>query len=310
MRVSEARLDRPSGVEERLARPMFALAALFLVLVAVVIHVNRTSPKSLADSTVARGALVTLGLLWPVFVIEGVVRFRLVPPERRTRRMLAATVATILIPPLRLAAPSSTRPGFLWLPWAGWQKIGFDLNKTLQRCFAGPMFVIALLILPVLAVEYFWADAVQTYPVLKIALGAGASVIWLAFATEFIIRFSAAEKKLNYAVANWVDIAVVLLPALEFLPFLRILQATRIMRLNTLARMAKYYRLYGLAGKGWQGLVVLELLQRSVSRSPEARLSRLRGRLEEKREEIRELEREVDYYRRRIEAIERERSGR
>jgi len=109
-----------------------------------------------------------------------------------------------------------------------------------------------------------------------------------------------------YALNQWVDLAVVLLPLVEFLPFLRVLRATRIMRLQNLTRMAKYYRLYGLAGKGWRGLVVLQLIWSLFSRSREARLSLLKGNLEENREQIQELEREADYYRRRIEALEKE----
>jgi hypothetical protein len=158
-------------------------------------------------------------------------------------------------------------------------------------------------------VEYFWADAVEGSPALRTALGISLSVIWIAFTVEFIIRCSAAEKKFGYAMENWLDLAIVLLPALEFMPFLRVLRATRVMRLKTIMRMAKYYRLYGLAGKGWRGLVVLELIRRWFSRSPDAHVSRLKSHLEGKLEEIRELEREADYYRRKIQEAEAELEG-
>ena len=64
------------------------------------------------------------------------------------------------------------------------------------------------------------------------------------------------------------------------------------MRLDTLARFGKYYRLYGVAGKGWRGLVVIQLIRHMFSRSPEAQTAWLQSQLESKEEEMRELERE------------------
>jgi hypothetical protein len=304
--MTESGRDRRRALEDWLARPMFALAALFLVLVAAAIYLARSSREAIWNQPAAQIVVAGLLLLWPLFMVEGLLRFYLTPRNHRNRKALALSLVVALLPPARMAAHSPTRPDHIWLPWLGWQQVDFDLNKTLERFFRGPMFFMALMILPVLAVEYFWSDAVEAYPLLRTVLGISTSVIWLAFATEFVIRFSAAEKKMAYALNQWVDLAVVLLPLVEFLPFLRVLRATRIMRLQNLTRMAKYYRLYGLAGKGWRGLVVLQLIWSLFSRSREARLSLLKGNLEENREQIQELEREADYYRRRIEALEKE----
>lgn len=292
--------------EDRLAKPMFVLSLLFLIGIAAAIYLTRASEEMRWRWFPVQVVLGGLLLMWPVFVVEAIVRFYLGPPARRDWRSLAVCLAGGLLPPLRMAAHSRTRRDHLWLPWMGWREIDFDLQKTLERSFTGPMLLMALLTLPVLAVEYFWADAVAAYPLLRTVLGVGIGLIWVSFTTEFLIRLSAAEKKIGYAVNHWVDLAVVLVPTLEFLPFLRILRVTRLMRLEKLARIAKYYRLYGLAGKGWRGLVVLRLLQWLWNRSPEARLSRLKGQLEDKHNEIRELEREVDYYRRRIAEVEQE----
>lgn len=304
--VSEGRSDRRKAVEDRLAAPMFWLALAFLVVVAAATHLARASEETTWDWLPLRIVLGVLLLLWPVFSVEAVVRFFLGPPDCRTWKTWGRCLAVGLLPPLRMAAHSRTRPDHLWLPWMGWRKIDFDLQKTLERIFSGPMFFMALLILPVLAIEYFWSDAVAAYAPLRTGLRIGIGFIWIAFATEFVIRISVAEKKLGYAFNHWVDLAVVLLPMVEFMPFLRVLRVTRLMRLERLARIAKYYRLYGLAGKGWRGLVVLQMIQRLMSRSPKARLSRLKGQLEDKQEEIHELEREADYYRRRIRTAEEE----
>lgn len=302
--MTQEKSDRRRRIEDRLAAPMFWLAMAFLVLIAAVINLVRVSEEATWEWLPVRIAAGCLLLLWPVFLTEAAVRFFLGRPEQRSWKSLLRCLAVGLLPPLRMAAQSRTRPGRLWLPWMGWREIDFDLQKTLERVFSGPMFVMAMLILPVLAIEYFWSDAVETYPPLRTGLGIGIGLIWIAFATEFIIRISVADSKFGYVVNHWVDAAVVLLPTLEFMPFLRVLRVTRLMRLQRLARIAKYYRLYGVAGKGWRGLVVLQTIQRLMSRSPEARLSRLKGQLEEKQEEIRDLQREADYYRRRIRAAE------
>lgn len=304
--LSDQTNDRRQELEDKLAKPMFGLSLLFLAGAAAAIYLGRTSNGAAANLPGARIALMGMLLLWPVFLTEAVVRYFLVPPVRRSWKDLFHGLAIGLLPPLRLAAHGRVRRGCVWLPWMGWRRIDFDLQKDLERGFSGPMFLMALLILPVLAVEYFWADAVSANSLLRTGLGIGVGVIWIAFTIEFVIRISVAEKKVAYAFNHWIDLAVVLLPMVEFMPFLRVFRVTRLMRLERLARIAKYYRLYGVAGKGWRGVVALRLIQRLMSRSPGARISRLKAALEDKQEEIDDLERELDYYRRRIEAAEQE----
>jgi len=295
--------SRGEAWEGRLAQPMLVLSGLFLVLLSAVIHWGQ--PQT-AES-IAEPPWILLGglaVLWPVFVGESAARFFLAPRGRRTWRTAGYLLTTSLFPPLRLAGRSVTRPDHLWLPWRGWQEADFDLEKDLEQVFSGPMLFMAFMILPILAVEYFWSQAVETSPVLRAVLSISVGVIWIAFTGEFMIRISAAQRKLGYAFDHWVDLAVVLLPTLSFLPFLRVLQATRLMRLDTLARFGKYYRLYGLVGKGWRGLVTLQLIRHLLSRSPQARVTWLKSQLQSKHQEMQHLERELDYYRRKIEALE------
>jgi hypothetical protein len=302
--VKDHQTEKHRDWEDRLARPMFVLAMLFLMLLAGVIHrANHFAEAGWGtpDAWILFGGLA---LLWPLFVVEAILRVFLL--DRRTWKPVAICLAPAVFPPLRMGARSVTRADTMWLPWMGWGKVDFDLQKTLERVFTGPMLVMALMILPVLAIEYFWAAAVERHPPLRVALAFSVAVIWIAFTTELIIRISAAEGKIAYAFNHWVDLAVVLLPTVEFMPFLRVLRVTRVMRLDSLARLAKYYRLYGLAGKGWRGMMVLQVIHRLFNRSPEARLSRLRSHLEDKQDEMRDIEREMDYYRRRIETVERE----
>jgi hypothetical protein len=284
---------------------MFVLAFLFLMFLAGLIHRSRDFEAADWDGLEARLIVGGLLVLWPIFLIEAAVRLALHRRGWRSPGALAACLAAGLLPPLRLGTRSATQPEQMWLPGLSWQQADFDLQKKLEHFFSLPMMLMAFLILPVLVVEYAWAQALEDKPALRTVLSVGISLIWFSFTVEFIIRISAADRRGAYAFDHWIDLAVVLLPVLEFLPFLRVVRLTRVMRMESLMAWVKYYRLYGLAGKGWRGLVALQLIHRLISRSPESQLVRLLAQLEGKEKERRELDREIDYYRRKIEALRR-----
>jgi len=295
--------ERRETIERRLAKPMFVLAFVFLLFLAGVIHRVRDFGTADWDTTeiwVLAGGLL---LIWPIFAVEAVLRWSLAPPQRRGRKAVLACLLTCLLPPLRMGARSVMDPSRMWLPRLGWQQVDFDLQKTLERALGVPLLLMALMIVPILTVEYVWAAAIEASPVLRLILAIAISIIWIAFATEFIVRISAADTKWGYAFSHWVDLAVVLLPMFEFMPFLRVVRLTRLMRLETVMAWVKYYRLYGLAGKGWRGFVLLQLIHRLLHRTPEAELTRLMMQMESKEGERRELDREIDYYRRKIAAL-------
>jgi len=157
-----------------------------------------------------------------------------------------------------------------------------------------PMLFVALMILPILGIEFFWAKYVAELPSLALALDLGTAVIWLAFAGEFIVMSALAENKLVYVARHWINLAIILLP---FLAFLRSFQFMRLLRLGRATKVLKVYRLRGLGLRAWQGLVALELVERTLHRSPEARIRHLKRRLADK-------EREAELLRNRIQEIE------
>jgi hypothetical protein len=295
--VDSAQTDGPRDWEDRLAEPIFYLAVVFLVLLSGLIreghHVNAGTPADML--WLYLGGIL---LMWPVFLAEGMLRVSLLPPTERSPKRIALTLGPSLLPPLRMAVRGVRRPDQLWLPGLGWHVVDYDLSKTLELFFSVPMMFMALLILPVLAVEYYWHHwlaPMESEPLLRAFLDVCISVIWIAFTAEFIIRMAAAESRWQYALAHWLDLAVVVLPMVEFLPFLRVV------RLTALTQLSKYYRIYGVAGKGWRAFLVLEVLQRLTRHST---VSRLRGELDAKVEEAQELQREIDYYERKIAQLE------
>ncbi|MCZ6834890.1 MAG: hypothetical protein O7G85_03880 [Planctomycetota bacterium] len=102
------------------------------------------------------------------------------------------------------------------------------LRKHVDRRFHWPMIVLALLMLPLLVVELLVPDkSLWLWWVCWSAM----TLIWFAFLIEFVVKITIAECRLEYAKRNWLDIFIILLPALRPL---RIASITRTSRLFTL----------------------------------------------------------------------------
>src|SRR5262245_54574384 len=171
-----------------LAKVMFWLAFLHLLLLAGVIHrVHRPEVTQFEVWIMAGGLLA----LWPVIAIETwvavLIRDWVVRPLRPT---LIRAIAITLVPPLRMGMPDPWT-GWLWLPRWGWVERGQCLEDRLDRTFHKPMLVFAVLIFPVLALEYLRVVEARTSPALALTLHLSVAVIWVAFATEFAIKVSA-----------------------------------------------------------------------------------------------------------------------
>lgn len=278
------------------ARLMFGLALTFLVLTAGIVHRGTSGTITHADHQ--HISLVLLAL-WPVFLLEaawGVLRR---DRSRPLRPVLRQTLLVCALPPFRMGLTDS-RTGLIWVPRIGWHEPGKELSERLEHAFAGPMVLVALMILPVLGLEYLRAEEVRATPWLAVAVDAGVAVIWVAFAAEFVLKASAHLKPLKFAKDNWLDLAIVLLPLLEFVlakwrgaPLARLLRAGQALSPEQLARMERLYRLRGVAAEGWHALLLLNFVARLLGQTPERRLARVRERIAELQEEIVELEKDA-----------------
>lgn len=282
----------PGRLETNVARFMFWFSLLFLTFVAGAIHrVGRDLGAEWEQWVI----LVGLAVTWPVFIIESCLRFHYwglagLPRGQRIGTFLLGC----LIPPTRLCFHSYTQPDLLWLPRRGWSPVTKVLRKDLERFFSIPMIVIALMILPLLALEYVWADHLRYNLGLELVLDIGTSIIWLAFTIEFITMMTVAQSKIRHCLHNWMDLAIVVLPILEGLPILRLLRLTRVMKLQQLTRLGRLYRLRGLLLKTWRAILVLQVIQRLLGRNIEKRLVRLKELQAAKEEELGELRKEIE----------------
>ena len=324
--------NRANEFDLRLAKPMFGLSILFLVLIAALIVLWVDIPRvellaaeidqvvdagntdggavlesSASSSSVDEIPVGTLHLgdycvwallaLWPLFWIEFAYKLRTHDHSQRSffpKRIFDCLIC--VCPPLRLAAPNYNYDGKIWLPGLNWQKPGKPLSRRLEKTFGPPMLLIALFILPVLLVEFGLKDVVDSNFAVRLTLHICTGLIWCAFAIEFLIMICATDRKLAYVKKNWLDLAIILLPLISFLRSLRAVRAFRLAKfakVQQLAKLGRVYRLRGLMTKALKALMLFEFLHRLLRITPAKKLAKLKSQRADRLEELEELDYEI-----------------
>ncbi len=205
---------------------------------------------------------------------------------------------TIPLPPLRMMMPRFTASEWLWLPSMGWSKKNHALFSKLRHDFSTPMIIIALLIIPLVLIDFRFQEQVQAFiPNIKLYLEMGQAFIWVAFAFEFMLMISVTDEKIPYCAQNWMDLIIILLPLVYFLRTLRVFRAFQgVARIQQLGRL---YRLRSTMTKMRQALVLAEAIKRLMHPNPESQLKGLQKKLRRHRRDHKLIEEEV------IKAVER-----
>ncbi|MCP4199048.1 MAG: hypothetical protein GY762_18030 [Proteobacteria bacterium] len=260
---------------------MSALALLFLIVTAFTLHHIEKDPLNVELNQTLKWLFLLIWLPMLVEAAEGFWR-----QGDYSSRSVMRLLLLCLVPPYRLALSPYPASSCVWFPKLGWRRVDDSFYEELDRAFSIPMLLMALLILPILAVEIFWAKQAQSYPAIMIALDSCIVLIWLAFTIEFIVMSTVAKNKLTYVVRHWINLVIILLPLLAFLRGIWFLRA---LRLGKVGKALKVYRLRGLGMRAWQGIVVLELIELVLYRDPEARLAHRKKKLEKQDQEMARL---------------------
>ncbi len=253
------------------------------------------APRVLRDQ-IERLVVMLMLVIWPFVVLESVFHWFIRPWDKATRKYHWFGFLFCVCPALRMCARSPELGDRLWLHGWGWRQANKRLRRRLERKFSVPMIIIALMIMPILIAEFFLKAQVAQYAWLRLLLHVGTGVIWFAFAFEFILMVSVAEKKLAYCKKHWIDLAIILLPLISFLRSMRVLRATRaakLMRIPKLTKLARMYRLRGTAVKAIQALVLLDVSQRLLSNDPQRSIEKLQTRLDELEDEAKQVRRKI-----------------
>jgi len=194
--------------------------------------------------------------------------------------------------------------GQFWLPGLAWQAPSRSLSLQLARRFNNPMLLIALLILPILLLEFGFRTTVEKHSWLTILIHLSTGFIWCAFAYEFIVMVSATNQKLAYIKKNWIDLAIILIPLVSFLRSVKVLRIARLARLQKLAKLSRVYRMRGLGMKAFRALMLLQFINKLIGMTPQKQLAKLKREHAVKSEELAELEADIAVLQRSIDNTE------
>lgn len=310
--------DLRRAVAEYTAPIMFAVSLVFLMCQAVLVvilvdmpnfseHAGAAIDPSSSTSGWLREIASTNGfelavydlsvsllwILWPIVVVEAFCHWLSRPWDQQTRKLHLFGLLFCICPSLRMCARSYEKGNRLWLPGLGWRSPNKRLRARLERHFSLPMIAIAFLILPVLVIEFFLHDRVEDSVLLWSLLHVGTGIIWLAFAIEFILMVSVAEKKIVYCKEHWLDLAILLLPLISFLRSVQFIRATNALRLPQLTKMLRVYRMRGTALRALRGLIVLDLFSRFFKADHEQVVEQLENELREAEARVRVIRRKL-----------------
>lgn len=270
----------PAAGPEPGSAAMFGVSLAYLMALSGVLHFHGEATLASAQT----GCAFLLAALHGIVALETFVRLARCPQGWRSLLPIA------LMPPLRLVARDPQTGRTVWLPRLGRTAVDEDLADRLERAFSLPMIGIALLVLPVFALEQFAEQWIRDSRPLAIATELATAGIWVAFAAEFLVMVSVVERKARYCREHWIDVAVILLPLVAFL---RVGRLGRLLRLQQVTKTARVYRLRGTLMKLWQALLLIDAVDRMVRGAPPKRLVRLRAQVEALEEQLAELRAEI-----------------
>lgn len=202
---------------------MAAAAVGYLLALGAILPHPGFSVEASAQIMAAPAAPWTFAGLWAAIALEALW------PLRKGRRAAPGAAArallVCLIPPCRVSVCPEAPGTMVWIPGGGWRERSESLFDELERRAALPMLWAALLVVPVVAVEFLLHDRAAEHPRLALGLHFVNALIWSCFALEFAAMLPLAPRKKQYCARHWLSIVIILLPGLGFLRALRLFSA-------------------------------------------------------------------------------------
>ncbi len=283
-------LSKLATYETRVTPYLYFLGLLMLVLAAALINLMSHEGENIAVAIFQSNVAMLFGGLWFVFLADFLILYFLYKKTqvKPPKMVLYLRILVLLFPPIRMGARHIEDPSLQWIPFMGWSFRNEGLLRFVKEKFSIPMIIIALLIIPVLLIEWKFYEPVEAYlnTDLSFILDMTQAFIWLAFAYEFILMLAISREKLDYALKNWVDLLII------FLPFIAFIRTLRIIKVARLSHLARGYKLRGLLMKARQGLLFAGIIYR-FSRLKEFQIKSLKKKLDNNRKEREILEEEL-----------------
>ncbi|MEX0882232.1 MAG: hypothetical protein WDZ72_02045, partial [Cyclobacteriaceae bacterium] len=274
---------------DHLATPILYMISLIMLLIISAI-INNFSISETGFQL--NPFLIKLGyfywVIWLLYVLDFLAILIL---AKKSKTQMASSSFIIrclglLFPPIRLGTRHLLKPDFIWIPFYHWAKCNEGLLNHIKQKFSIPMIIIALLIIPVILIEWQFREQVANLlqSDLSFILDMVQGFIWMAFSFEFILMISISNEKFDYAIKNWIDILIILLPFVSFM------RTFRVMKVARLSQLSRGYKLRGLLMKARQGLFFASFFYRLLTIRPDFQIKKLKKKLDKNLEERERLE--------------------
>ena len=142
-----------TSLDQRLAIPMFVISLCSLLLLGAFFHLTGGD----VTSRLSVGLLVGIAGTYVAMFAETALHIR--AGSRQMRQHLYYC----LLPMARLCPHDHLSGERAWVPFLGWRKRTDYLEHRLARMFGGPMILIALLVLPVVGIEFLYPEQLEAY---------------------------------------------------------------------------------------------------------------------------------------------------
>ncbi len=228
------------------------------------------------------------GALWAAIALEALWALRkgrAAAPGAARRALLVC-----LIPPCRVSVCPEAPDTMVWIPGRGWRRRSDALFDELERRAALPMLWAALLVIPVVTVEFLLHDHAAEYPRLALGLHFVNALIWFCFALEFAAMLPLARRRKQYCARHWLSIVIILLPGLGFLRALRLFST---LGAAGSVQFLRAWRFRVLMARALRVALFFNIAERFMRLRPETFLPVLRQRRERKADELRRLDEEI-----------------
>lgn len=284
-------VTRLSRYQNLTAAPLFLISLLMLLITAAILNNFSVDEAGVHLNPFLSKLAQVYGIIWLLYLVDLLLVLYL---SFRSKTKIAGAafipkLLSLVFPPLGMSLRHYTEPDKTWLPVYHWSLCNEGLLQHLKEKFSVPMIVVALLILPVLIIEWQFYEEVEALlnTDLSFVLDMVQGFIWLAFALEFMLLVSITNDKFGYVKKNWIDLLIIVLPFISFVRTLRIFKVAR------LTHLARGYKLRALVMKARQGLIVTSFFFRLLAIKPDFQLKKLKKKLDQNQAERERIEEEL-----------------
>ncbi|WP_052316197.1 hypothetical protein [Cyclobacterium marinum] len=269
--------------QNRIVWPKFIISFIMLIISAAIINNFSYEEGTLQYSNFISGMAIIYGCLWFFFFIDALLIMALayMGKVKIAQSSLVRTLICLIFPPIAIGQRNLVEPQKIWLPFYNWSKCNEGLYNHLKKQFSIPMIIIALLIIPVLLIEWQFYEEVESFlnTDLSLLLGLIQGFIWFAFAFEFLLLIAITDNKFSYIKKNWIDLLIILLPFVSFVRSLRLVKVAKITQLS------RGYKLRALLMKAREGFIFASFFSRIMAVKPDFQLKKLMKKLNENQKE-------------------------